>query len=200
MTNSTSSMPSLAEVRSEKARRNLLDFSRAVYPNFQSARHHIAIADALQKVERGEIRRLILQVPPRHGKSTLASHLFPAWYLGRNPNHRVIACSYSVDLSFDLSRKARGVITSPEYQQIFPTVQLAPDARAVGQWELNHPHLGGYVSAGVGGGITGKGAHVAIIDDPVKNAEEAGSKAVLESHKNWYTSTLYTRLEGIGAV
>jgi len=186
--------------KAELAYRNLLDFCRAVYPNFQSARHHIAIIDALEAVERGDIRRLLLELPPRHGKSTLASHLFPSWYLGRNPDRRVIACSYSVDLSFDLSRKARNLLSSPEYAAIFPNVRLAPDPRSVGQWNLCEPHLGGYVSAGVGGGITGRGAHLLLIDDPLKNAEEAASSTILDAHWNWYTSTAYTRLEGEGAV
>jgi predicted phage terminase large subunit-like protein len=116
-----------------------------------------------------------------------------------------------VDLSFDLSRRARSIIQSPEYADIFPSVGLAYDARAVGQWELVDPqaqdakgqalpHKGGYVSAGVGGGITGKGADLLIIDDPVKNAEEAASKTILDAHWEWYTSTAYTRLEGRGAV
>jgi predicted phage terminase large subunit-like protein len=143
--------------------------------------------------------------------STLTSHLFPPWYLGNNPDHRIIACSYSVELAYDFSRKARSVVISPEYRALFPHVGLAADARAMGQWNLADPtrrdtqgrptpYEGGYVSAGVGGGITGRGAHIILVDDPLRNRQDASSKTTLDAQWDWYTSTVYTRLEGPGAI
>lgn len=139
-------------------------------------------------------------MPPRHGKSLLSSILFPAWMLGNDPDHRIIATSYSADLSHTFSRQTRNLVASPEYREVFPDVELAPDARAVGQWELADPNRGGYVSAGVGGSITGKGAGTLIIDDPVKDAEEAKSETMLEKIWEWYGTTAYTRLQKGGAV
>lgn len=178
----------------------LLDFAQAAYPGFHIGRHHQKIARALESVVQGTTKRLIISVPPRHGKSLLSSILFPAWALGRSPDTRIIACSYSADLSYTFSRQARNLLASPEYRGIFPDVQVAQDARAVGQWELAAPHRGGYVSAGVGGSITGKGAHILLIDDPVKDRDEANSASILDRKWDWYTSTAYTRLEGQGAV
>lgn len=182
------------------ARARLLDFAQHAYPGFHIARHHEAIAEGLEAVERGDIDRLIIEAPPRHGKSLLTSTLFPCWYMGRNPNNRVIACSYSADLAHTFSRQVRNQITTPEFQEVFPEVQIASDARSVGMWELEHPHRGGYVSAGVGGSITGKGAHLLLIDDPLKSPEAAASAAILQSQWDWYVGGAYTRLEGRGAV
>lgn len=165
------------------------------------------IAETLEKVTSGEIKRLIISMPPRHGKSLAASVYFPAWHLGQRPDDRIIACSYSAELSNSFSRQARNLVRSPEYADVFGSglyaadpVGLADDSRSVGMWDLSAPHRGGYVSAGVGGSITGKGAHVLVIDDPVKDAEEAKSETVLQNIWEWYSQTAYSRLEGDGAV
>ncbi|MCB0134197.1 MAG: terminase family protein [Caldilineaceae bacterium] len=151
-----------------------------------------------QQVEDGLSPRLMLLMPPRHGKSELASRMFPSWHLGRFPDHEFIACSYNVSLAMSFSRKVKEVMSDPVYQGIFET-RLHPDFQAAEEWAISG-HRGGYVAAGVGGGITGKGAHVLTIDDPIKNAEEAASADLREKLWEWYTSTAYTRLAPGGGV
>lgn len=133
---------------------------------------------------------------PTHN-SEIASRSFPAWHLGKYPHHEFISCSYSSDLALDFSRKVREVIRTPDYQKIFPT-RLNKDTQRVDKWATTED--GGYTAAGIGGPITGRGAHVLVIDDPVKNREEADSESVRRSIKDWYTSTAYTRLAPGGGV
>lgn len=140
----------------------------------------------------------MLLMPPRHGKSELASRMFPAWHLGHQPDHEIIACSYNVSLAMTFSKKVKEVLEDPSYQNVF-TTRLHPDNRSAEEWTV-HQRRGGYVAAGVGGGITGKGAHILIIDDPIKNAEEADSADVREKLWDWYGSTAYTRLAPGGGV
>jgi len=175
---------------------DLLAFTQATFPRYQPAPHHRLIADALMQVERGEIDRLIITMPPRHGKTELASIRFPAWYLGRNPDKRIIAASYAAGLAYRISRQARNVVTG----QGWPfTQRLADDLAQVQQWDLA-AHRGGYIAAGAGGPITGSGAHLLLIDDPIKNQEEADSATHRDNLWEWYTSTAYTRLEDNGAI
>lgn len=155
------------------------------------------ICAELERVERGEIDRLMIFMPPRHGKSELASRRFPAWYLGRNPGREIIAASYNSDLARDFGRDVRNIVASPEYQEVFDTA-LAQDARAADRWATIDG--GAYTAAGVGTAVTGRGAHVLLIDDPVKDREEAESETKRESVWNWYTSTAYTRLAPGGAI
>ena len=136
-------------------------------------------------------------MPPRHGKSTLVSHYFPAWFLGRNPRKRVILTSYESDFAVSWSRRVRD--TLEEFGEPIFGVRTRQDSRAANRWELEGTG-GGMFACGVGGPLTGKGADLAIIDDPVKNAEEATSEVYREKTWDWYTSTLYTRLEPGGAV
>jgi predicted phage terminase large subunit-like protein len=138
-------------------------------------------------------------MPPRHGKSLLASHCFPAWTLARFPDWPLIHTSYTADLSNDFSRKIRELLGSQEFAARFPEVQLDPMSRAAERWQIKG-RRGFFVSAGIGGPITGRGARVALIDDPLKNAEEADSEVVRARHRDWYTSTLYTRLERGGGI
>jgi predicted phage terminase large subunit-like protein len=140
----------------------------------------------------------MLFMPPRHGKSTLASIAFPAWHLGRNPDHEFISCSYSGSLAMSFSRKVRQVLREPNYKTIFEGTKLDKDSQSVESWQTTKS--GGYVAAGVGGGITGKGAHVLLIDDPVKNREDAESENNREATWDWYTSTAYTRLSPGGGI
>ena len=142
--------------------------------------------------------RLMIQMPPRGGKSEIASVNFPPWHLGRYPDHGIIAASYASNLALKMSRKARGVVRDPRYPSVFTDLRLDPDSQSAEEWMTTKG--GGYVAAGVGGPITGKGAHVLIIDDPVKNAEEADSETHRRSIKEWYTSTAYTRLAPGGGV
>jgi predicted phage terminase large subunit-like protein len=131
-------------------------------------------------------------MPPRHGKSELASRRFPAWFLGRQPNRSIIAASYNSDIASDFGREVRNIVAAPEYRALFD-ISLRQDSQAANRW---HTDQGGmYVAAGVGTAVTGRGAHVFLIDDPFKDREEADSEAHREKVKRWYTSTAYTRLE-----
>lgn len=181
-----------------KGRASLLDFTRYTYPEFEPGAHHAQIAEALERVERGECRRLMIFAPPRHTKSELASRRFPAWYMGRNPAKQIITSTYSGEFATDFGREVRGIVAGQEYQALFPGVHLAEDSKAKGRW---HTTDGGvYVAVGVGGPITGRGAHLALIDDPIKNRQDADSEVVRESVWKWYTSTLRTRLMPGGAI
>ncbi len=139
----------------------------------------------------GELKRVMIQLPPRHSKSELFSRLFSAYYLRKNPHHFVGINSYSADLAYTLSRAAR-----ENFMQCGGVVK--GDVSAVKHWET--PEGGGMWAAGVGGSITGKGFHLGIIDDPLKNAEEASSEVIREKHKEWYSSTFYTRQEPDAAI
>jgi predicted phage terminase large subunit-like protein len=157
-----------------------------------SAAHHQLIARRLEAVERGEIDRLMIFMPPRHGKSELASKRFPAWCLGRDPSRQIIAASYNSDLASDFGRNVRNIVASPEFGEVFPGVALAADSQAANRMNTNKG--GAYVAAGVGTAITGRGADIALIDDPFKDREEADSERRREAVWDWYRSTFYTRL------
>ena len=163
-----------------------------------SASHHRLIAEKLEAVERGEIDRLMIFMPPRHGKSELASKRFPAWCLGRNPKRQIIAASYNSDLASDFGRNVRNIVAEPEFGQVFRNVGLAPDSQAANRMNTNHG--GTYVAAGVGTAVTGRGADIALIDDPFKDREEADSERRRDVVWDWYRSTLFTRLMPGGAV
>lgn len=180
-----------------KARRGLLDFVQYVRPWYAASDHHRLIAQKLEAVERGEIKRLIINMPPRHGKSEIGSRCFPAWFLGRNPDKYIIAASYNADLANDFGRDVRNIVHAPEYQNVFD-VKLAQDSKAANRW---HTDKGGmYVAAGVGTAVTGRGAHILLIDDPFKDRKEADSENRRADVWDWYTSTAYTRLMPGGAI
>jgi predicted phage terminase large subunit-like protein len=180
------------------ARRSLLRFTEFTNPLYTRAQHHEQIAAKLEAVERGEIDRLMIFMPPRHGKSELASKRFPAWCLGRRPDRQIIAASYNSDLANDFGRNVRNLVAEPEFGQVFPSVSLAPDSQAANRMNTNRG--GAYVAAGVGTAVTGRGAHIALIDDPFKDREEADSERRRETVWDWYRSTLYTRLMPGGAI
>jgi predicted phage terminase large subunit-like protein len=184
------------------SRRRLLPFVERINPRYKAGWVHRDICRRLEKfsadVSAGLSPRLMILMPPRHGKSELGSRSFPAWHLGREPDHEIIACSYNIGLAMSFSRKVKEVIDDSGYQQVFDT-RLNPDFRGAEEWGIAD-HRGGYVAAGVGGGITGKGAHILTIDDPIKNAEEADSADNREKLKEWYDSTAYTRLAPGGGV
>lgn len=191
-------MPTLQQVRAAKARRHLLAFTEYTNPLYQRAQHHEQIAAKLEAVERGEIDRLMIFMPPRHGKSELASKRFPPWCLGRDPMRQIIAASYNSDLANDFGRNVRNIVAEPEFGQVFPNVSLAPDSQAANRMNTNKG--GAYVAAGVGTAVTGRGAHIALIDDPFKDREEADSERRRDLVWDWYRSTLYTRLMPGGAI
>ena len=185
-------------MRAAKSRRSLLSFTEYTNPAYRGANHHRLIADKLEAVERGEIDRLMIFMPPRHGKSELASKRFPAWCLGRQPKRQIIAASYNSDLANDFGRNVRNIVAEPEFGQVFPNVGLAPDSQAANRMNTNHG--GTYVAAGVGTAVTGRGADIALIDDPFKDREEADSERRRDVVWDWYRSTLFTRLMPGGAV
>lgn len=179
------------------ARRSLLAFTEYTKSDFQPGDHHRVICDALEQVERGEIDRLIIEAPPRHSKSLLATRQFPAWFLGRNSAKQIITASYGKDLSTDFGRDVRDLVASPAYQRLFH-VALRADVKAASKW---HTSNGGvYNACAVGSATTGLGGHILICDDPIKNREEADSQKHRDKIWRWYTSTFYTRLMPGGAI
>lgn len=191
-------MPSLSAIRATLASRSLLRFTEYTNPAYQRAGHHARICEKLEAVERGEIDRLMIFMPPRHGKSELASKRFPAWCLGRDPKRQIIAASYNSDLADDFGRNVRNIVAEREFGEVFPAVSLATDSKAANRMNTNHG--GAYVAAGVGTAVTGRGAHIALIDDPFKDRAEADSERRRELVWDWYRSTLYTRLMPGGAI
>ena len=184
------------------SRKRLLPFVERFNPDYLAGWVHKDICQRLEKfseqVANKESPRLMLFMPPRHGKSTLASVAFPAWHLGRHPHHEFISCSYSGSLAMSFSRKVRQLLREPVYKNVFEKSRLDKDSQSIESWQTTQG--GGYVAAGVGGGITGKGANVLVIDDPVKNREDAESDNNREATWDWYTSTAYTRLSPGGGI
>lgn len=181
----------------------LISYAAYQWPGYRDAAHHRLIARHLEAVERGDIKRLMITMPPRHGKSMLASEFFPAWYMGRNPDHYVVTATYAQELADDFGRKVKNQIEDAAYQAIFPGVGLADDSKsakrfhiegASGGFEHSTSQRGAFYAVGVGGPLTGRGAHLLLIDDPVKNREDAESEVIRKKTKDWYTSTAYTRL------
>ncbi len=180
------------------AYKRLLSFVEYTHPRWTSGAHHRLICDALERVERGEVKRLLIEAPPRHGKSELASRRFPAWYIGRHPERQIISASYNDLLANDIGRDVRNLVREREYRNVFPDVTLAEDSMAAGRW---HTAQGGaYLATGVGGTMTGYGAHLLTIDDPHKGREEADSERIRDNVWSWYTSTALTRLMPESAV
>src|SRR6266481_5711272 len=160
-------------LRRKDAAESLIAFTEYTYPRYRTAAHHRIIAEQLERIERGEIDRLMLLVPPRHGKSELASRRFPAWYLGRHPDQHFISASASFALAEDFGRDVRNLMKSEEYAQVFD-VQLAEDSQARGRWSTAQG--GSYYAVGVGGALYGRGAHIAQIDDPFSSMTDARSE------------------------
>jgi len=177
--------------REKQGKDFLIPFIQRTKSDYKVAPHHQLIASYLEAVERGEIDRLMIFSPPRHGKSEIVSRKFPAWYLGRNPNKQIIAASYNSDLAADFGRDVRNLVADSVYHGIFG-VNLRQDSKAADRW--NTQNGGAYIAAGVGSGITGRGAHIGVIDDPVKDRKEADSETVRNHIWDWYASTFYTRL------
>lgn len=176
----------------------LLPYVREHDATYQTPWHVELIASKLEAVERGDIKRLMLFLPPRHGKSELASRYFPAWYLGRNPKRQVITACYAQGLADDFGRRVRNIMASPEHLGVFPGSSLSKDSQAAERFSTAAG--GTYFAVGRGGPITGRGATLAIVDDPLKDREEADSETIREKLKSWYAEVLYTRLAPGAAV
>jgi predicted phage terminase large subunit-like protein len=180
------------------ARTDLACYCAIAWHRFELAHHHRLIIDQLERIERGEIDRLILTMPPRHGKSLLASQLFPAWYLGRHPDRSIIAASYAAELATDFGRKVRNHVTEPLFSRIFPNARLAGDSAAAHRFSLLAG--GAYYAVGAGGPITGRGAELLLIDDPIKSRVDANSEAHRRGLQSWFESVAYPRLMPGGAI
>ena len=180
---------------------DFLSFVRLVAPTivsgFKMGRHIEVISEKLQKVQDGELKRLMVFLPPRSSKSMICSKLFPAWYIGRNPEHEILTISHSDQLSSDFGRSVRDIVNTEEFQKIFRGVALKSDVRAAGKWKTNQN--GTYYAAGVRSQIAGRGAHVAILDDAMSE-EDAISSAGRRFIKEWYPAGLRTRIMPDGAI
>ena len=176
---------------------NYLKFVKKIWPSFIEGKHHKIYADKLQKVADGKIKRLIVNMPPRHTKSEFASYLFPAWLMGRRPDLKIIQATHTAELAVGFGRKVKNLIDSDDFRDIFPDIKLATDAKASGRWSTNGG--GEYYAVGVGGALAGRGADLCIIDDPVSE-QDALSPTALDSIYEWYTSGPRQRLQPGGSI
>ena len=185
------------------AHSRLLAYAAYQWPGYRASRHHRLIARHLEAVERGDVTRLMIFMPPRAGKSMLVSEFFPAWYLGRNPGHNVIAATYAQELADDFGRKVRNQIGGDAFRHVFPGCGLAGDSQSAKRFHVTQSDgqpPGTYFATGIGGPLTGRGGHLILLDDLTKNREEAESDTVRQRNKDWYTSTAYTRLMPDGRI
>lgn len=186
-----------------EARDHVIPFTQLMMPDpaapddpafslYSAQKFHRVVGASLEEVETRKFRRLEFILPPRTGKTTLASKMFPAWYMGRHPNRHIIIATYNEDYSWDLGRSVRDIMQSPAYRQVFPGTQLKSKAAAVNRLETTQ---GGVIYfVGRGSAITGRGAHVILLDDPIKDRAEADSETIREKLWTWYTQVLRTRL------
>lgn len=204
----------LEAILREEARRHLMPYVTYMWSGYIPARHLKLVAEKLEQVElfirtKGKegIGRLMVFMPPRMGKTELVGKFFPSWFLGRNPDKRVMITSYGADLAETSSRAVRNLVLDLKYRPIFgdlspaeDPITLSEDSRSKANWDLAKPHRGGVSAAGVGGAVTGKGADLLIVDDPYKNRDDAESEAYREKVDSWWKSSAYTRLEDGAAV
>ena len=181
----------------EESRSSFLTFVKKVWPDFIAGSHHKIFARKLEDVSRGKIKRLIINMPPRHTKSEFASNLFPAWMLGKNPKLKIIQTTHTAELSDGFGRKVKNLLMQDEFKEVFPDVKLAEDSKASGRFNTNKG--GEYFAAGVGGAITGRGADLLIIDDP-HSEQDALSDKKMEDAYEWYTSGPRQRLQPGGSI
>lgn len=187
--------------RKELAQEKFLSFVGEVWPTFIGGRHHARMAEAFERVARGECKRLIINMPPRHTKSEFASYLLPAWFLGKYPGKKVIQTSHTAELAVGFGRKVRNLVDSEAYKKIFPELALQADSKAAGRW--NTSKGGDYFAIGVGGAVTGKGADILIIDDPHSEQEAALAQVnpeIYDKVYEWYTSGPRQRLQPGGSI
>ena len=181
----------------EKAKDQFMPFVHHVYDGFIEGTHHRIIAEKLERVARGELKRLIVNMPPRHSKSEFASYLMPAWFLGRNPKLKIIQATHNTELAVRFGRKVRDLIDTPDYRIVFPNTGLKADDKAAGRWGTSAG--GEYFAAGVGAAMTGRGADLLIIDDP-HSEQDALSSTAFDNAFEWYTSGPRQRLQPGGSI
>jgi|TARA_R100000084_G_scaffold87815_1_gene42118 predicted phage terminase large subunit-like protein len=181
----------------EKAQEEFMPFAHHVYENFIEGYHHRVIAKKLELVAQGKLKRLIINMPPRHSKSEFASYLMPAWFLGRNPKLKIIQATHNTELAVRFGRKVRDLLDDPAYKEIFPKTGLKEDSKSAGRWSTS---VGGeYFAAGVGAAVTGRGADLFIIDDP-HSEQDALSESAFDNAYEWYTSGPRQRLQPGGSI
>jgi predicted phage terminase large subunit-like protein len=184
--------------RIERCRESFIYFVTQMWPGFISGKHHAIMADAFERVANGSLKRLIVNMPPRHTKSEFASYLLPSWFLGKFPEKKIIQTAHTAELAVGFGRKVRNLVQSEAYAKVFET-KLSSDSKAAGRW--NTDKGGDYFAIGVGGAVTGKGADLLIIDDPHSEQEaKQGNPAVYDSVYEWYTSGPRQRLQPGGAI
>tara|TARA_B100001094_G_scaffold204435_1_gene198349 strand:- start:702 stop:2162 length:1461 start_codon:yes stop_codon:yes gene_type:complete len=181
----------------EGAQSKFLNFINATWPEFICGRHHKIFAQKLEDIATGKIKRLIVNMPPRHTKSEFASTYFPAWIMGKFPNKKIMQTTHTGELANRFGRKVRNMMDTQDYKNVFPEVTLSADSKSAGRWETNKG--GEYFAAGVGGAITGRGADLLIIDDP-HSEQDALSPSAMSSCWEWYTSGPRQRLQPKGAI
>jgi len=190
-----------AALEREKAQMNFMEYVKMMWPGFVHGRHHALMAKKFEAIAKGEMKRVIINMPPRHTKSEFASYLLPSWFLGKHPSKKVIQCSNTADLAVGFGRKVRNLVDSEQYATVFPGVSLRQDSKAAGRWATNKN--GEYFAIGVGGTVTGKGADLLIIDDPHSEQEAAlaaGNPEIYQKVYEWYTSGPRQRLQPGGAI
>lgn len=184
--------------RIEKCKESFIYFASHMWPGFISGKHHQIMANAFERVAKGELKRLIINMPPRHTKSEFASYLLPAWFLGKFPEKKIIQTAHTAELAVGFGRKVRNLVSSEAFSRVFETT-LSSDSKAAGRW--NTGAGGDYFAIGVGGAVTGKGADLLIIDDPHSEQEaKQGNPAVFDGVYEWYTSGPRQRLQPGGAI
>ena len=184
-----------------KSQTDFLAYVKHVWPGFIHGKHHSIMAKAFERVTAGELKRLIINMPPRHTKSEFASYLLPSWFLGKYPTKKVIQTSHTAELATDFGRKVRNLVDSDLYKTVFPNISLQSDSKAAGRW--NTSHGGTYFAIGVGGAVTGKGADLLIIDDPHSEQEATLAEInpeIYDKTYEWYTSGPRQRLQPGGAI
>ena len=183
----------------EKCQKSFMSYVKRMWPGFVHGRHHALMAKKFEEIAEGKVKRLIINMAPRHTKSEFASYLLPSWFLGKYPGKKVIQTSNTADLAVNFGRKVRNLVMSEQFAQVFPDVALRQDSKAAGRWATNKN--GEYFAIGVGGTVTGKGADLLIIDDPHSEQEAAtGNPEVFDRVYEWYTSGPRQRLQPGGAI
>ena len=185
--------------RQTLAQNDFLSFIAAIDGNYKFGAHLKRLGSLLMEVEQNIKNRIAVSMAPRMGKSQMISIYYPAWYLGRHPDHKIIVASHTADLAVVMARKVRNLISTPEYKAIFPNTNIASDAKAAAQW--NTTKGGEYFAIGVGGALAGRGAHLIIADDPLSEQDiKAGNTTSLDSTYEWFSAGLRTRLMPEGKI
>jgi len=190
-------------LKRRQARRSLIPFCLYTFPEYQTPSHLRVLSDTLERIERGELKRLIVLMPPRHGKSELISLRFPCWYLAKHPEDYIVQAGYAESIALAHSRQARDIFISQRMAKLFPDIRyrperagqemVVPERQAAHEWGTKQG--GSYYAVGIGGGLTGRGFNIGIIDDPVKDEEEAASQTIRDKVWDWYQRVFRTRAE-----